>query len=43
MKKLIKKNKMNYDSKKVKLYNASEGNNCKCNAAKDNCNCGYSS
>ena len=39
MKKLVKKNKNQYDAKKVKLYNAGEGNNCKCNGGKDNCNC----
>ncbi len=42
-KKLIKKSKIKYDKNMVKLYNSSEGNNCKCNAGKDNCNCGYAS
>lgn len=43
MKRLIKKSKIKYEPKKVELYNSNEGNNCKCNAGKDNCNCGHSS
>ncbi len=43
MKKLVKKSKHLYETKKAKLYNSSEGNNCKCNAGRDNCSCGYSS
>ncbi|MBQ8392457.1 MAG: hypothetical protein IJX51_01665 [Clostridia bacterium] len=41
-KKLFKKTNCKVDTKKVRLYNAPEGNNCKCNNKKDNCSCGYS-
>lgn len=37
MKKLIKKRKFERDFRKVNLYRAGEGNNCKCGG--DNCNC----